>query len=152
MKKHVFYAMMILLILILVGCTACDNDSSSGSVDLTTERGLLCSPEGWVAQESTYEYYDDDNDLCVVEALEFIPPEAKTDPIRCEVISQGDTGDIGIVDGTEEEPYVVFSYGLGSYAIRITASNVDAEPDLTLTAIDDDAHIDKMYFSLQGGD
>jgi hypothetical protein len=40
----------------------------------------------------------------------------------------------------------------GDYSIRITANSEDPQPVLSLTALSDDAPIDKMYFSLSGGD
>ncbi len=152
MKKQVFYVMMVVLVLILVGCTACENDPSSGSIDLTAERSLLCAPDGWVAQESTYDYLDDEGELCTVDELLIIESDSVSGNLMCHVKSGGNISDTGEVGGTEQEPTVTFYGNLGTYVIRITASNAEAPPDLTLTAIDDSSQIDKMYFSLIGGE
>ena len=152
MKKQVSYAMMMVLLLILVGCTACENNPSSGSVDLTTERSLLCAPDGWVAQESTYDYIDDEGELCTVDELLIIESDSNSGSLMCYVRSDGNVCDVGAIGGTEQEPVVTFYGNLGSYVIRITASNAEAPPDFTLTAIDETAQMEKMYFSLIGGE
>ena len=148
-----FYALMALLgvaIVVLIGCTGCDSNPQETGIDLTTDRLLLFNPGGWRAQEDTYSL-ETRRGLKQITYLTIEEVES-TGMVLCRLLDDTPTTiDSGWV--IIEEDSVTVDFGLcGPYSIRITANGQEAEPDFSLTCLDEEALLPKMYFSLGGGE
>lgn len=150
MKPHALMALLVLSILVLIGCTGCDSDpNGSTGIDLTGDRNLLCNPEGWSAQEDTYLINDRFGTPHAVDRLKI--EEQDNGLIACRLYDSNEFQlDIGNLEITEEHVVMTLQRS-GRYTVRITASNEEANPDLSLTSLEDEPSLGKMYFSL-GGD
>lgn len=145
MKARVVLALVLLGFFVLIGCTGCDPQGGSTTVDLTRNAEILTNELGWEAQE-TYEFTDDDGnhlyDLCY---LLFIT--VNTDTFSVVYVDENMQG-FGTVAFTVEDagPVIFDSPDIGCQEVRITASE-DSPPVLSLT--DTDTGV-KRYFSMGG--
>jgi hypothetical protein len=154
MKYYALIALLAVAVLVLIGCTGCDSNPGNTTVDLSTDRALLCNELGWVAQEDDYDVKIWDGSVRSISSFKVICLTDINGQLLCgvgcedELIIYLDQGKLNF-DGNS----VTASFDhFGDYSIRITANSEDPQPVLSLTALSDEAPIDKMYFSLSGGD
>lgn len=157
MKYYALSALLAVAVVVLIGCTGCDSNPGNTTVDLSTDRTLLCNELGWVAQEDGYTVKDYNR---VERDIYFLSVKDNTESngqFYCTLYSEGSSEDTplnyltqGTVTFDGSNVTIEFMY-IGTYSLRITASSEDSQPVLSLTAISDEAPIDKMYFSLSGG-
>lgn len=150
MKRYALMALLVISIIVLMGCTGCDADPQGSSIDLTGDRTLLCNPLGWVAQEDTYEMLDFAQRPRTVHSVEMRNNEY-AGLIVCELLDPLERQIHAKYINEEEGPPFV-DFPIGSFSIRITASDEDSQPTLTLKNLDPDADLATMYFSLGGGE
>ena len=150
MKTKAFCALIALSVLVLIGCTACDNDPTSGSIDLTEDRLLLCNPAGWDIQEHSDAYAVGPGEGVPVDHLMFIANTENPDIVACQANNGANVIDGGFIDFTGDIPIVTLSQG-GAYRLKITTNPDESNPVLSLKAADSTALVDEMYFSLGGG-
>lgn len=153
MKYYALIALLAVAVLVLIGCTGCDSNPGNTTVDLSTDRTLLCNELGWVAQEDDYVVRNWEGEK-IVDAFRIEDFTANNGTLQGALIDD-DTTNYEIDKGTvtfENNEVTIDFQNYGPYTIRITANSEDPQPVLSLTALSDDAPIDKMYFSLSGGD
>lgn len=139
MKHRALLALLIIMLLILIGCTGCDPDPTS--IDLTQERAILINPGGWIAQEgytvkdvsyykiTVKELYKNNIDNYVVSITD------KTEKQNVSALIEYKTDEVVFL--TEKE----------IYSLRITTEAEASNPVLTLTHT---VGGEKMYFSMGG--
>jgi hypothetical protein len=133
--------MLLLGLIIIIGCTACDPNSNA-TIDLTRSTEVLTNPMGWVAQEK-YEVVDFNGDKCILKRLVFTQNSDKS-------ISVSLDGEDGMLDSDcfsfPKEGDVIFecTFTNCEYILKVSAT-ADSEPILTLT---EKQTFNKMYFSL----
>lgn len=150
MNRYALMALLLISIIVLMGCTGCDADPQGSGIDLTGDRTLLCNPLGWVAQEDSYEMLDFFGIPRTVHSIE-LRDNQYVGLIVCEVLdASGNEMQKEYVN--EEEGSLFVDFKSGSFSIRITASDEDSQPTLTLKHVDSDADMATMYFSLAGGE
>ncbi|PKK87956.1 MAG: hypothetical protein CVV64_20835 [Candidatus Wallbacteria bacterium HGW-Wallbacteria-1] len=144
MQQRVLLALLLILFLVLIGCTGCD-PNQTGTIDLTRDASVLTTPLGWIPQDSY-----------TIDA----PPMGSFEIARLDVISL-DNSDFSVnfydaEDNTIEHGIFTFEansvvyqgYFLDDQTLLITATE-ETEPVLSLT---DRTTGEKMFFSMGGSE
>ncbi|MFA7018454.1 MAG: hypothetical protein WC239_05680 [Sphaerochaetaceae bacterium] len=139
MKNRALLALILIMVLVLIGCTGCDSDPKS--VDLTQTREILTNSEGWVAQE---EYVFETGEEYYKILVTSLHPQNIT--VYNVVIMGSNEVPVDMARIEYTEAGVTFKSDVGSYSLRITSEADTSNPVLTLTS----ASGEKMYFSMGG--
>ena len=139
MKHHVLL-ICLLPLLVLIGCTACDNNQNT--LDLTYEVELLTATFGWTAQQP----YKVTNSLTKQEhTLSALECEKVKETLFVHLLNEKfNQFDVLKTTMKNKEPIILEHSNLGIYELKITATE-DSEPVLTLTNTETRQ---KMFFSL----
>lgn len=133
--------MLLLGLMIIMGCTACDPNSNA-TIDLTRSTEVLTNPMGWITQEK-YEIIDLNGDKCILKRLVFTQNSDKSISVSLE-----GENEIFVSESfsfpKEGEVIIMCDFTQCEYILKVSATT-DSEPILTLT---EKQTFNKMYFSL----
>lgn len=133
--------MLLLGLMIIMGCTACDPNSNA-AIDLTKSTEVLTNPLGWVAQEK-YEIVDFNGDKSILKRLVFTQNSDKSISVSLDGENEMLTSE-SFSFPKEGEVIIMCDFTQCEYILKVSATT-DSEPILTLT---EKLTLNKMYFSL----
>ncbi len=152
MKLRILCALVALSVLVLIGCTACDSDpAASAGLDPAEHLDVLCCPTGWHAMEDSYTFNDGYDDF-QLEGITLRQTGTEEEPV---FLCTAENPDDEVFDGGEvgfaSDGAVAHFDQIGSYTLKLTTNPDESELVLSLTALDESAAFNKLYFSLEGG-
>lgn len=137
MKGRLIGALVVITFLIVVGCTACDPEGVTTTLDLTREAGVLTAT-GWVADQ---EYKVANGD----QVLEYLIFKTDDEILYSIIFENKEEGQLGTTTFKmpKEGAVTLTCPELGECTLKVTASE-ESLPTLTITKEGGE----KMYFSM----